>query len=44
MKLDKDDLSAEDITDDLRELNNSISSFFDIYIDFPNAHLQVHQT
>lgn len=44
MKLDKDDLSAEGITDDLRELNSSISSFFDICIDFPNAHLQVHQT
>ncbi len=42
--LKKDDLADEDIADDLRELNTSISSFFDIYIDFLNAYLQVHQT
>lgn len=42
--LKKEDLADEDIADDLRELNSSISSFFDIYIDFLNAYLQVHQT
>lgn len=40
----KDDLADEDIADDLRELNSSIDSFFDIYIDLLNAYLQVHQT
>lgn len=40
----KDDLADEDIADDLRELNGSIDSFFDIYIDFLTAYLQVHQT
>ncbi len=43
MKLDKEDLADEDIADDLRELNGSISSSFDIYIDFLNAYLQVHR-
>ncbi len=42
--LKKDDLADEDIADDLRELNSSIDSFFDIYIDFLTAYLQVHQT
>lgn len=32
--LKKEDLADEDIANDLRELNGSISSFFDIYIDF----------
>ncbi len=34
LPLDKEDLADEDIADDLRELNSSISSFFDIYIVF----------
>lgn len=42
--LKKEDLADEDIADDLRKLNSSIDSFFDIYIDFLNANLQVHQT
>ena len=42
--LKKDDLADEDIADDLRELNGRIDSFFDIYIDFLTAYLQVHQT
>ncbi|MCI8605057.1 MAG: hypothetical protein HFE79_13095 [Ruminiclostridium sp.] len=42
--LKKDDLADEDVADDLRELNSSIDSFFDIYIDFLTAYLQVHQT
>ncbi len=44
LPLDKDDLADEDIADDLRELNGSIDSFFDIYIDFLTAYLQVYQT
>ncbi len=43
LPLDKEDLSDEDIVDDLHELNSSISSFFDIYIGFLNAYLQVQQ-
>ncbi len=43
LPLDKDDLADEDIADDLRDLNNSIFSFFDIYINFLNAYLQVQQ-
>ncbi len=43
LPLDKEDLADEDIADDLRELNGSISSFFDIYIGFLNAYLQVQQ-
>lgn len=42
--LKKDDLADEDVVDDLRELNSSIDSFFDIYIDFLTAYIQVHQT
>ena len=44
LPLGKDDLADEDVADDLRELNSSIDSFFDIYIDFLTAYLQVHQT
>ncbi len=43
LPLDKKDLVGEDIADDLRELNSSFSSFFDIYIGFLNAYLQVQQ-
>ncbi len=42
--LKKDDLADEDVVDDPRELNSSIDSFFDIYIDFLTAYIQVHQT
>lgn len=41
--LRKDDLADEDIADDLRDLNESISSFFDMYINFLNAYIQVHE-
>jgi len=41
--LDKKDLADEYIVDDLRELNSSISAFFDHYIDFLNSYLQVQQ-
>lgn len=44
LPLDKDDLADEDIADDLRDLNSSIFGFFDIYIGFLNAYLQVQQT
>lgn len=44
LPLDKDDLADEDIADDLRDLNSSISGFIDIYIGFLNAYLQVQQT
>lgn len=40
----KDNLADENIADDLCELNSSIDSFFNIYINFLNAYLQVHQT
>lgn len=41
LPLDKFDLEDEDIADDLRELNGSISAFFDIYLNFLNAYTQV---
>lgn len=43
LPLDKKDLADEDIADDLRELNGSISAFFDHYIGFLNAYIQVQQ-
>ncbi len=43
LPLDKKNLADEDFADDLRELNSSISAFFDQYIDFLNAYIQVQQ-
>ncbi|MDE7362644.1 MAG: hypothetical protein K2N38_12005 [Oscillospiraceae bacterium] len=41
--LDKSDLEDEDVADDLRELNRTLSSFFDIYLKFLNAYLQIQR-
>ena len=43
LPLDKKHLADEDVADDLRELNSSISAFFDHYIDFLNAYIQVQK-
>ena len=41
--LSESDLEDKYMADELREVNRNISSFFDIYIKFLNAYLQVHQ-
>ncbi len=43
LPLDKKDLTDEDIDDDLREQNNSISTCFDHYIACLNAYIQVQK-